>query len=182
MNPLEFQPGITMALAARAKSKDIRDSDGKWLFRLERDAWSHLKLIDAAGNEYSDVAVIPLFPVSAAKEWISISSADSEELACLPNLDSISDENRALIEEELSYREFVPHIERVIRISGNTEPCEWVVQTNHGVTSFVIKAEEDVRRISAFSVNIIDANGVRFRVDDMRKLDSRSRAFIEWYV
>ena len=79
-------------------------------------------------------------------------------------------------------REFVPVIEKVIHVSGNQDPCEWVVQTNHGITSFVIKAEEDVRRVSSKTVVITDANGIRFRVEDVKKLDSRSRAFVEWYV
>jgi len=82
----------------------------------------------------------------------------------------------------LAYREFVPVILRVISVSGKTEPCEWIVETNHGRTSFVLKAEEDVHRISNKSVNIIDANGMRFRVEDIDALDRRSKAFVEWYV
>ena len=93
-----------------------------------------------------DVAVIPLFPISASKQWVSIVSSDGEEIACIDSMHGLSETNIALLEEELSLREFVPIIQKVIRVSGITEPCEWFVETNHGPTSFVLKTEEDVRQ------------------------------------
>jgi len=161
---------------------NVRNADGTWCFQLSRDEWDHLMLTDSVGNDHIDVAVVPLFPISASKQWVSIVSAEGEELACLDSMQGLSTSNIALLEEELALREFVPIIEKVIRVSGITEPCEWFVETNHGPTSFVLKTEEDVRRISAKAVSITDANGIRFRVEDMKKLDKRSRAFVEWYV
>jgi pyrimidine deaminase RibD-like protein len=73
-------------------------------------------------------------------------------------------------------------IQRVLSVSGKTEPCEWVVDTNHGRTTFVLKSEEDVHRISTQTVNILDANGMRYRVENLNALDRKSKAFIEWYV
>jgi hypothetical protein len=161
---------------------DKPDSAAQPAIRLSRDEWSHLKVTDASGNEYSDVSVVPLFPITECKRWVSLVSADGDEIVCLDSLAGLSAESIKLLEEELALREFVPVIEKVINVSGNQDPCEWVVQTNHGITSFVIKAEEDVRRVSSKSVVITDANGIRFRVEDVKKLDSRSRAFVEWYV
>lgn len=161
---------------------DIPDSATQPSIRLSRDEWHHLKVTDASGNEYSDVSVVPLFPITECKRWVSLVSADGDEIVCLDSLVGLSAESIKLLEEELALREFVPIIEKVINVSGNQDPCEWVVQTNHGITSFVIKAEEDVRRVSSKTVVITDANGIRFRVEDVKKLDSRSRAFVEWYV
>ncbi len=172
----------SLSLAAKAKNSHVRNPDGAWIFQLSRDEWSHLKLTDSAGNEYLDVAVVPLFPISASKQWVSIVSSEGEEIACLDSMLGLSTSNVALLEEELALREFVPIIEKVVSVSGIMEPCEWFVETNHGPTNFVLKTEEDVRRISAKAVNIIDANGIRYRVDDIKKLDKRSRSFVEWYV
>jgi len=151
-------------------------------FQLSRDEWSHLKFIDSNGREFLDVNVIPLFPVTLSKCWVSLVSSEGEEIVCLESLEGLSEGNLRLLNEELALREFVPIIERVVSVSGNQEPCEWIVETNHGLTRFVINAEEDVRRVSAKAVTITDANGIRFRVEDLKKLDSRSRAFVEWYV
>ncbi len=168
--------------SAKVNQRHMRNADGTWSFELSRDEWCHLKLTDSAGKAYADVAVVPLFPVSASKQWVSIVSADGEELACLDSIQGLSASNVALLEEELAIREFVPIIEKVVRVSGIMEPCEWFVETNHGPTSFVLKTEEDVRRISAKAVSITDANGIRYRVEDIKKLDRKSRAFVEWYV
>jgi Domain of unknown function (DUF1854) len=151
-------------------------------FQFQRDEWNHLMVVDNAGTVYRDVSVVPLFPVSTPAQLISIVSAESEEIACFDSLDGLSTEAAKLLKQELAMREFVPVIEKIFRVSGTQEPCEWFVRTNHGDTNFVINSEEDVRRMSPHSVVITDANGIRFRVDDLRKLDGRSRSFVEWYI
>ena len=182
MNKSDNIDNPSMSLAVKVKNSDICNSDGTWLFQLSRDEWSHLKLTDSAGHEYCDVSVVPLFPISASNQWVSLVSAEGEEIACLDSILGLSASNILLLEEELALREFNPIIEKIVSVSGITEPCEWFVETNHGPTNFVLKTEEDVRRISAKAVNITDANGIRYRVDDMKKLDKRSRSFVEWYV
>lgn len=169
-------------MAEHARSESLRSADGTWRFELSRDAWSHLQLTDAQGRVHRDVVVLPLFPVATPKEWISIVTADGEELVCLRDVSALSPKNRTLVEEELAYREFVPQIQKVIWVSGTQEPCEWEVDTNFGRTRFVLNSEEDVRRVSAWTVHFVDASGGRFRVDDVRKLDHRSRSYVEWYV
>lgn len=183
-NPTERpSPGTTIGvLAERARTDAIRSKDGTWTFELSRDAWQHLVLTDGSGRCYSGCTVVPLFPVSTPKEWISILACDGDELVCLRDLDSIRTEDRELVEQELAFREFVPQILRVLWVSGTQEPCEWEVETNFGRTKFVLNSEEDVRRVSAWTVHFVDASGGRFRVEDVRTLDSRSRAYVEWYV
>jgi hypothetical protein len=169
-------------LAEYAKSDTLRSRDGRWLFRLTYDAWSHLQLEDSQGRIYPEIVILPLFPVATPREWISIVSRDGEELVCLRDVSGLSSADRERVEQELAYREFVPQIIRVLWVSGTQEPCEWEVETNFGTTRFVLNSEEDVRRVSAWSIHFVDASGGRFRVDDIRKLDSRSRAYVEWYA
>jgi hypothetical protein len=171
-----------ICLAEHARSGSLRALDGHWTFSLSRDAWDHLQLVDANGVTHRDIVVLPLFPVDTPKEWISILTAEGEELVCLRDVSALPPSDREQIERELAFREFVPQILRVIWVSGTQEPCEWEVDTNFGRTRFVLNSEEDVRRVSAWTVHLVDANGGRFWVDDVRQLDSRSRAFVEWYV
>ncbi len=175
------QTGIGVP-AEFARTGALRSEDGQWTFKLDRDAWNHLRLIDARGTVYAEVQVLPMYPVAAPKEWVSILSKEGEELVCLRNLEGLGTKDQEHLQQELMLREFVPQITQVHWVSGTQEPCEWDVQTNHGRTRFVLKSEEDVRRVSAWTVHFIDANGCRFRVDDIRKLDSRSRGYVEWYV
>jgi len=167
---------------SHAKIPNVRSAAGPWTFRLSLDAWKHLQLTDSTGKIYPNVNVIPLFPVTSPHEGISILSEDQDELLCIGSISELPSEIRELLQSELSLREFVPLIQRVLSVSGKLEPCEWVVDTNHGRTTFVLKSEEDVHRISAQTVNILDANGMRYRVENLNALDRKSKAFIEWYV
>jgi hypothetical protein len=176
-------PGTGIGVSADfARNRALRSESGQWCFKLDRDAWNHLRLIDAQGRVYNQVQVIPLYPITAPKEWVSILSMEGEELVCLRNLDGLSPQDQEELKQELMLREFVPQITQVLWVSGTQEPCEWDVQTSHGRTRFVLESEEDVRRVSAWAVHFIDANGCRFRVDDIRQLDRRSRGYVEWYV
>ncbi len=180
-----FLPIMTTSHSSKldfAKAPNVRTSDGRWTFRVEYDSWGHLQLIDSEGRVYTNVSIIPMFPLTSPESGVSITDQEFDELLCVGNLDSLPSESANRIRQELRLREFVPTIQRVVSVSGKTEPCEWIVDTNHGRTSFVLNAEEDVHRVSNKSVNIIDANGLRFRVEDLTALDRRSRAFVEWYV
>jgi Domain of unknown function (DUF1854) len=151
-------------------------------FQLLRDPMGQIVLVDDQGKRTVGIQVIPLFPVSCPDQWISFADARGEELVCLESMQSAPDQVQKLIHEELAFREFMPRILKVHSVSGTSEPCEWRVMTDRGDTNFVLKSEDDIRRLSANTVQIIDAVGVRYRVDDTRKLDPHSLRFIEWYV
>ena len=150
--------------------------------QLERNQWGRIVATSDTGTRFEDVSIVPLFPISDPRKWISIIARDGKEIASIADPTMYEPEIQKLLSEELTYRDFVPRISRVLSVSGTSEPCEWHVETNHGPTKFVLKAEEDIRRLSVHEVMIVDANGGRFRVDDTRKLDIRSRRFVEWYV
>jgi len=151
-------------------------------FELSRNRWGRLIMTDDKGTQYEDVVVVPLFPITEPRKWISIVSSEGNEIASMEDLEAYSPEIQEHLNNELKYRDFVPRISKVLSVSGTSEPCEWHVQTDHGTTRFVLKSEDDIRRLSVHEVLIVDANGGRFRVDDTRKLDHRSLRFIEWYV
>ena len=52
-----------------------------------------------------------------------------------------------LLADELSCREFVPTIQRILWVSGNSEPSKWRVETDRGETEFVLNDEKDIRRL-----------------------------------
>jgi hypothetical protein len=151
-------------------------------FGLERDQWGQLVFIAADGQRHASVEPISLFPISAPEAWISICSADGTELACIENPNTLPAEVRRLLYEELSRREFVPVITRIVRVSGNTEPCEWQVETDRGPTRFVLKSEDDVRRLGDDEVVILDAHGTRYHITNVSRMDVKSRRIVEWYV
>lgn len=151
-------------------------------FVLERDQWGQLVFIGADGQKHSDVNPVALFPISTPDSWISIRSAEGTELVCLEDPQALPTHVWKLLREELSRREFVPEIRRIVRVSGNSEPCEWEVETDRGPTRFVLKSEDDVRRIGDQQIVILDAHGTRYHIPDLSAVDVKSRRIVEWYV
>ncbi len=91
-------------------------------------------------------------------------------------------ELRELIEQELDQREFMPVLSRIVRISANSEPCEWEVETDRGRTTFLLKTDEDVRRIDDRRAMITDSNGIPYLIENIDALDSKSRRYLERYL
>ena len=116
-------------------------------FGLSRDPWDRLRLIDGDGRCYEQVTVVPLFPITDPEHWITICDAQGHELVCIDDLAVLSPDTLSVLQDELSRREFLPSIQRIVRVSGNTEPSQWDVETDRGPTHFVLETEENVRRL-----------------------------------
>jgi uncharacterized protein DUF1854 len=150
-------------------------------FGLTYDPWERLVLIDAQGRRHVGVEPIRSFPLSDPSQWISLCDAEGREIVCLEDLTVLPPRVREVLEEELKRREFMPRIYRLVGVSG-TAPSEWQVETDRGATTFLLKSEEDIRRIGAERILIVDAFGCRYLVADIRALDSASRRMLERYL
>jgi hypothetical protein len=151
-------------------------------FGLSLDPYGKLILIDADGERHVGVTPVRVFPTTDPTHWISIVDAKGRELALVPDPQTLAEPVRELLEKELSHREFMPQIQQVVYVSSIMEPSEWEVVTDRGVTRFVLKSEDDVRRLSPYSGIIFDAHGVRYLVRDTRQLDLYSRRALEQYI
>jgi hypothetical protein len=151
-------------------------------FSLTRDEWGQLVYIAADGTRHSPVVPTPLFPISAPKSWVSIRDSEGTELVCVADPSLLASDVQQLLSEELDRREFVPVIRRIVRVSGTSEPSEWQVETDRGPTQFVLKSEDDVRRIGENQILIVDAHGTRYQIPDINAVDTKTRRIIEWYV
>src|SRR5438105_1508529 len=116
-------------------------------FRLHHDPWGRLVLTDAAGKQHVGVEPVRAFPLSSPGRGVSICDAEGREVAWIDDLDAMPAELRSLLEERLAGREFVPLIRRVLAVSAAVEPSEWEVETDRGVTRFLLRNEDDVHAL-----------------------------------
>ncbi|OYY66671.1 MAG: hypothetical protein B7Y51_01040 [Burkholderiales bacterium 28-67-8] len=151
-------------------------------FQLEREPHGRLVLIAADGTRHEGVVPVRAFPIAAAQEGLSMVDGDGREVVWVPSLASVPAGLRGLIEEELASREFTPVIERIVEVSTFSTPSVWQVETDRGPTSFVLKAEEDIRRLPDGALWISDSHGIAFLVRDRRALDRRSRRVLERFL
>ena len=152
------------------------------LFELTKDTWGRVHMTLGDGTRFENVRPVRLFPFSDADGWISLRDGDGQEIVLIEQINDLPAAARALIAAELAEHEFVPVIQRIVRISGDIEPCEWEVLTDRGPTRFVINDEDDVRRIGGERVLVIDAFGIRYLIPDLLALDRTSRRVLEQYV
>jgi hypothetical protein len=150
-------------------------------FTLERDVFGQLVLTDAEGRQWPGVEPARAFPISCPEQWVSLCSAEGQEVLCVRELVKLPPELRSILEEELSRREFVPLIKNIISVADDSDPSEWEVETDRGTTTFLLDSEDDVRRLGQFQALFIDTHGIRYIIPDTRKLDSRSRRIMERY-
>lgn len=151
-------------------------------FRLHRDSWQRLVLVDGDDRQHVGVEPVRAFPLSDADRWVSLCDAEGHELMCLESLSDLPAETRQLIEETLGRRDFLPTLQRIVSISAESEPAEWQVETDHGPTQFVLASEDDVRTVSPNRLLVVDSHGIRYLVPDVESLDGFSRQVLERYA
>lgn len=151
--------------------------------RLQRNAHGRLVLTLPDGTQHADVVPVRAFPIAAPAEGISLVGTDGHELQWIEHLDHLPAAARALVEEDLNAREFVPILQKLVSVSGFSTPSTWSVETDRGPAQLVRKAEEDIRRLGGRTTLLIaSADGVQFRVPDVAALDKPSRRLLERFL
>lgn len=151
-------------------------------FTLMREASGALLLTSTDGTQHPGVVPVRAFPLAAPDEGISLVSTDGHEVAWVASLQTLPDALRTLLQEELALRDFIPVITRLVSVSSFGTPSVWTVQTDRGDTSFVLKGEEDIRRLSRSTLLIAGGQGVQYSVPDMGALDRGSRKLLERFL
>jgi hypothetical protein len=151
-------------------------------FNLRRDAFGKLVLTNAEGEEFAGVAPVRSFPVQAPTRGISLVREGGKEVAWIDNLDDLPADLRLLVAEELDSREFMPEILQIKSVSSFATPSTWSVKTDRGDTEFVLKGEEDIRRLGAYSLLVMDSHGIHFLIRDMFGIDKGSRRILDRFL
>ncbi|QEA13361.1 DUF1854 domain-containing protein [Comamonas flocculans] len=153
------------------------------LFELRRNAHGRLVLHLADGSEHVGVTPVRAFPIAAPDEGLSLVGPEGKELIWIERLADLPAPARALVEDDLRVRELVPEIRRIVSVSSFSTPSTWQVETDRGATSFVLKGEEDIRRLAERTqLRISASDGLQLRIPDLRQLDKTSRKLLERFL
>jgi hypothetical protein len=151
-------------------------------FQLRRDNFGKLVLTTPDGQVHEGVSPVRAFPIQAPDQGISLVLHDGQEVAWIDELAALPDDIGALVRDELEGREFMPEIEHVASVSSFATPCTWFVKTDRGDTQFVLKGEEDIRRIGAASLLVADSHGIHFLIRDMYRIDQHTRKILDRFL
>ena len=152
-------------------------------FTLQRNAHGRLELVLEGSTQPEEVTPVRAFPIAAPDEGLSLVGSDGHELLWIEHLNALPAAVRALIEEDLAVREFVPEIEQILSVSSFSMPSHWQLRTDRGPAQLQLKAEEDIRRLAGRThLLIASADGVQYRVRDVSALDKHSRKLLERFL
>ena len=151
-------------------------------YQLRRNAFGRLEFIGSDGEVHVGVVPVRAFPISAADDGVALVVPYGHELAWIDQLGDLPDELRTLVEAELAQREFMPVITRIVGVASFATPSTWQVETDRGPASFVLKGEEDIRRLTPPALLIADSHGIHFLIRDRSALDPHSRRILDRFL
>lgn len=151
-------------------------------FQLTCNAFGRLVLTTADGVVHEGVLPVRAFPIAAPDHGIALVSTDGRELVWINRLSDVPDDIRTVLQEEIASREFMPEIRRLRQVSSFATPSTWQVETNRGDTHFVLKGEEDIRRLGHTTLLIADSHGIQFLIRDIQALDHGSRRLLDRFL
>ncbi len=152
-------------------------------FALERTPFGKLVLTNEAGERFEGVVPVRAFPIQSPDDGISLVNTDGKEVAWVDLLAEVPQPAQDLIRAELTTREFMPVIARIVSVTSYSTPCTWAVETDRGATEFVLRGDEDIRRIGkGHGLLIADAHGIQYLVRDQFALDTHSKKILDRFL
>ena len=154
-------------------------------YSLRKDAFGNLELVWSDHPMIERITPVRPFPFSDPEDGLSFVDSDGHEVLWLDSINDLSTADRALVDDALAVREFMPVITRIDSVSSFNTPSTWQVETAQGKTQLVLKGEEHIRRINGMGGNhllISDNHGIQFLIKDVSQLDKHSRRLLDRFL
>ena len=149
---------------------------------LQRNPLCRWVWTDAQGARHEQVVVVRAYPVTAPEQGVGVMDAEGHELAWFDHIDAVPDPLQSLLREAIAEREFLPEIQRLKAVSSLVTPSVWTVDTDRGEARFMLKGEEDIRRLTGKVLIVSDVDGVQYLIRDPLALDRHSRKLLDRFM
>lgn len=150
-------------------------------FALSRNTFGAL-VFEKDGITTTGAVPVRAFPISAPQSGISLLTPQGHELLWIEDLADLPGDFQRLLKEELENREFMPEICRLLEVSSFATPCTWQVETDRGNFAFILRGEENIRRLAQGALLISDSHGIHFLIRDPAVLDRNSRKLLDRFL
>jgi len=151
--------------------------------RVRLNAQGELEVELPDGTVHAGARVIPAFPISRPNRFVHVQDAEGNELGVLLEPRRLDRESRDLILAQADQAYFMPRISRIVRVDERMGIARWEVETDRGWSSFdVVSRSESVWYVGRDRLVIRDADGNRYLIEDLSRLDRRSRRLADLYL
>ncbi|MBP7493394.1 MAG: DUF1854 domain-containing protein [Rhodoferax sp.] len=151
-------------------------------FQLTRDSFGRLVLTNPEGEVFEGVVPVRAYPIQAPQDGVALVATDGHEVGWLDRLANAPPSVQVLIQEALDTREFMPEIQDIVSVTSFSTPCTWTVKTDRGDTRFVLRGDEDIRRVGPTVLLVTDSHGIQFKIRDLSLLSKESRRIMDRFL
>jgi hypothetical protein len=177
-----YVPRSARQRRASEKSRDTRVLDPA-ATHVRLNAHGELEIELPDGTVHADARVVPAFPISRPNQFVHVEDAEANELGVLLEPRRLDRESRDLVLAQADEAYFMPRISRIVRVDERMGIARWEVETDRGWSSFdVVSRSESVWYVGRDRLVIRDADGNRYLIEDLSKLDRRSRRLADLFL
>jgi len=130
------------------------------------------------GTEFTKLRARRVFPLSGKCDYVSFLNRGGKETVMLSGPDKLDAESKEALSHALERLYYAATITRVIDISEKMGVGQWKVMTDRGYASFEVVDRLQIRRLAKGRIVMTDADGNRFEIEDVNKLDAKSQKLI----
>lgn len=139
--------------------------------------------VKTGGVDLGQAGAYRMFPITHGDIYISIRDKDLKEIGVIKELGALSAASRALVDEELARRYFVPEITQVKNVKEEFAYTYWDTETTAGPKNFIVfDMGNSLVPLVGNSVMLIDVDGNRYKISDINTLAEKHLKFIEVWL
>ncbi|NLC55935.1 MAG: DUF1854 domain-containing protein [Armatimonadetes bacterium] len=148
--------------------------------RLFYEPRDRLRLTIGTERSYPTVKPVWAAPLSRPGRYLVLLDGKGEEITMIANpKEALPPESWAAVQEELRRRYLTATVTAVLHAKVEFGATYWSVETDRGRRDFVTQnLQENALWLSDHHLLLLDVDGNRFEIPDLRALDSTSQRYI----
>jgi len=132
-------------------------------------------------NDRSFMTIKPVWsaPLSQPGKYLSLLNSKGDEIAMVTNPSDLEQESLKAVQEELHRRYLTATVHKILHAKVEFGATYWHVLTHRGERDFVTQSlQENAIWLSEHHLLLLDVEGNRFEIPDIRALDAPSQSYI----
>jgi hypothetical protein len=131
--------------------------------------------MSVGGQRHSDVVVVRAAPLTYPDHYVCFLDANGREICMVEDPSGLDTGSRQILREELDRRYLTSEIQRIHSARREAGACYVDAGTSRGRREFVVQeTPETIRWLGDHRLLLVDVDGNRFEVHDIRALDRKS--------
>lgn len=125
------------------------------------------------------VMVTRAFPISDPAHYLGLLDGAGKDIGVVRDIADLDADSRAVAEEELRLRYYLPVVRRVVSVKEEFGTVYWTVDTDFGEKDMVVRNLRDsLQEVGPSRVLVTDVEGNRYEFPDINLLDSESMTIV----